>query len=340
MEKTQSGYPDELNQNNEASISESRSGSGKSTGRRSAGTKKRRKSVRTDAGRFLIAKLLALVCLVLVVFEGNVIYRLFSHQVGTSVEIMNSGNDAQTEGLLQDSADPDVAVSTKEASSTSGGNASVVALAGGGSDDVLPESPSTDSTPAVQSSEYIESSKVVPQRDPAVDDSYFNNAVFIGDSRMEGFRNSSGITQGTAGVGHPVVVEDTIIQFDIDIVSRMILSGIGLAANQHRAAQGRRSISDGIFLEFATVENRFFIPLDKDGSTLAERIRGIVARKRAVVERHRIVAQRSRLVGKPDGAAIAVCSRCQIISIKSAIFEGCAGLANLDSPSRTLIVGR
>ena len=203
MEKTQSGYPDELNQNNEASISESRSGSGKSTGRRSAGTKKRRKSVRTDAGRFLIAKLLALVCLVLVVFEGNVIYRLFSHQVGTSVEIMNSGNDAQTEGLLQDSADPDVAVSTKEASSTSGGNASVVALAGGGSDDVLPESPSTDSTPAVQSSEYIESSKVVPQRDPAVDDSYFNNAVFIGDSRMEGFRNSSGITQGTflTGVG-------------------------------------------------------------------------------------------------------------------------------------------
>ena len=203
MEKTQSGYPDELNQNNEASISESRSGSGKSTGRRSAGTKKRRKSVRTDGGRFLIAKLLALVCLVLVVFEGNVIYRLFSHQVGTSVEIMNSGNDAQTEGLLQDSADPDVAVSTKEASSTSGGNASVVALAGGGSDDVLPESPSTDSTPAVQSSEYIESSKVVPQRDPAVDDSYFNNAVFIGDSRMEGFRNSSGITQGTflTGVG-------------------------------------------------------------------------------------------------------------------------------------------
>jgi len=46
-------------------------------------------------------------------------------------------------------------------------------------------------------SEQLDSRAVVTEQAASVDDSYFSDAVFIGDSRMEGFRNSSGITQGT-----------------------------------------------------------------------------------------------------------------------------------------------
>ena len=44
--------------------------------------------------------------------------------------------------------------------------------------------------------------KIKKQATP-VDDSYFSDAVFIGDSRVEGFHMQSGITQGTflTGVG-------------------------------------------------------------------------------------------------------------------------------------------
>lgn len=203
MENTDSGRPDELIEKKEPSRTKSGSGSAR------RGQKRRR----ADAGRFLIARLLGLVCLVLVVFEGNVIYRLFSHRVGTSVEIMNNSNDAETEGLLQNSAGSDIAVSTKESSASTSGNATVVALAGGDIEENTRESSSDSSSSSsqtipTQSSESINSSKVVPQRDTAMDDSFFNNAVFIGDSRMEGFRNSSGITQGTFLTGVGLAVND------------------------------------------------------------------------------------------------------------------------------------
>lgn len=38
---------------------------------------------------------------------------------------------------------------------------------------------------------------IVKEAATPVDDSYFSDAVFIGDSRMQGFQNASGITQGT-----------------------------------------------------------------------------------------------------------------------------------------------
>lgn len=53
----------------------------------------------------------------------------------------------------------------------------------------------TESTSAGLSEELTNPS-VVPAAAESVDDSYFTDAVFIGDSRMEGFRNASGITQG------------------------------------------------------------------------------------------------------------------------------------------------
>jgi hypothetical protein len=105
----------------------------------------------------MIARLLVLVFLVLVVFEGNVVYRLFSHQVGTSVEIMHTGNSAQTEGLLQSSADSGIAVTTQEPASqepSSSGTASVVALAGGSGESAAVSSPASSSPePSAASSE-------------------------------------------------------------------------------------------------------------------------------------------------------------------------------------------
>lgn len=202
MEKTDSARSeDRIRKKNPSRTKAGASGRGQSQGRS--------RSIRADAGRFMIAKLLALVCLVLVVFEGNVIYRLFSHRVGTSVEIMNTGNSAETEGLLQNSAKPGIAVSTMEETPTTGGSSSVVALAGGGIiEDQAQTSASSSDAVQTQPSESISSSKVVPQRETAVDDSFFHNAVFIGDSRMEGFRNSSGITQGTFLTGVGLAVND------------------------------------------------------------------------------------------------------------------------------------
>jgi len=204
MEKTHSDKPDELTENRESGGTKTRTAAAKSR------SGKRRRPVRADAGRYLIARLLGLVCLVLVVFEGNVIYRLFTHRVGTSVEIMNSAGNAQTEGLLQDSAGSDVAHSTRESTPSSGGNASVVALAGGIVEDDDAQAVSVPSALPVQTqnSESIDDQKVLKARDQGVDDSFFNNAVFIGDSRMEGFRNSSGITQGTFLTGIGLAIND------------------------------------------------------------------------------------------------------------------------------------
>ena len=212
MEHTDSGIPDELAQNTDSSKSASDRGASSRTRRRT----RRRKA---DAGRYMIARLLVLVCLVLVVFEGNVIYRLFSHRVGTSVEIMNSKNEAQTEGILQNSADSDPAVSTMESSPSTGSNPAVAALAGGDLiEDAEDPSPAPSDQPAAeapavsqvqtQPSEAINSDKVVPLRETAVDDSFFRNSVFIGDSRMEGFRNASGITEGTFLTGVGLAVND------------------------------------------------------------------------------------------------------------------------------------
>ena len=144
----------------------------------------------------MIAQLLALVCLVLVVFEGKVMYTLFTHKVGNHIEVMSS-HDESSGG--EDSVES--TESTDNAPSGSSGNSSALGLAGAGSGGGT----STQSTAPAETSnpEAIDSPAVVLLQSSAVDDSYFSNSVFIGDSRMEGFRNSSGITQGSflTGVG-------------------------------------------------------------------------------------------------------------------------------------------
>jgi len=167
---------------------------GRSGKKRSSGGRGGRR--RADQGRFMIAQLLALVCLVLVVFEGKVMYTLFTHKVGNHIEVMSS-HDESSGG--EDSVES--TESTDNAPSGSSGGSSALGLAGAGSGGGT----STQSTAPAETSnpEAIDSPAVVLLQSNAVDDSYFSNSVFIGDSRMEGFRNSSGITQGSflTGVG-------------------------------------------------------------------------------------------------------------------------------------------
>ena len=66
------------------------------------------------------------------------------------------------------------------------------------------------------------SDALVPEQNIPIDDSYFSDAVFIGDSRMEGFRNQSGITQGTFLTGVGMNVTDIFTQKYIHLYNEQI----------------------------------------------------------------------------------------------------------------------
>lgn len=171
---------------------------------RKAGRSVRRK--KAEAGRYMIPQLLCLVCLVLVVFEGRMVSTLLTHRVSSDAPVMMedaSGN-----------ASSDTVESTEQQEGGAEGGASVLGLAGAGSGSGTAAVSETNAAES-RNPEYIDSPCVVPEQSDKVDDSYFSNAVFIGDSRMEGFRNSSGITQGTflTGIGLGISdMEKPIIQ--------------------------------------------------------------------------------------------------------------------------------
>lgn len=134
---------------------------------------KKRKPQKT--GRFL--NILILIFTVLVVFEGQLILNIASKggihkQVQDELNEVFSAKEFQTE-----------ASSESETGSSAGTPG-------------IPE----NITPFANTSRP---ECVVPAQSVPRDESYFSDAVFIGDSRVEGFRLQSGITQGTflTGVG-------------------------------------------------------------------------------------------------------------------------------------------
>lgn len=191
---------------------------------------KRRRRRRQDT---LVLKLLILVTLVLVVFEGRLIVTMFSHHSQmTAAKLAEESNGITavdgtiTESESEESQDADAAPAV-----TTGDSASPDAFLAG-----LPmnlgtpssgSSPQNDRLPTVSNPD---SAAIVPKTDPPVDDSYFADAVFIGDSRMEGFRNASGITQGrfftSVGMSLSSMTKDAIIQTaDGNITVAAALSG-------------------------------------------------------------------------------------------------------------------
>ena len=143
----------------------------------------------------LVLNLLIIMTLVLVVFEGRLVMTMITHrsvssQTNVTTETTGtpatggtlSGKDKKTSGTavsgnISGSATPDLTLAGLPANLGSSFTASTEAQ-------TLPTVSDPDS-PAI-----------VKKADSPVDDSYFSDAVFIGDSRMEGFRNASGITQG------------------------------------------------------------------------------------------------------------------------------------------------
>ena len=132
-----------------------------------------RKRKRQNPGRFL--NMLILIFIVLIVFEGNLLINIFQK------DGLKSQINSQIDELLADSRSKEKETETTVQTETP----------------AMTE-PQTEPVPV--------NSAIVPEQPVPVDDSYFSDAVFIGDSRMEGFRNQSGITQGTflTGVGMDV----------------------------------------------------------------------------------------------------------------------------------------
>lgn len=142
---------------------------------------RKRKPRRT--GRFL--NILLLVFAFLVVFEGRLIINIASrggihNQVQEQLDEIFSSKDFQQNEASAES----------ETSSESTRNNTTVPK---------------NITPFAQDSttSAINAKCIVKEQTTAVDDSYFSDAVFIGDSRVEGFHMQSGITQGTflTGIG-------------------------------------------------------------------------------------------------------------------------------------------
>lgn len=150
-------------------------------------TQKRRRRRRQDR---LVLNLLIIVTLVLVIFEGRLVITMIKQ--GASRDTIESEANPESEGKTggtdaKDSSDD----SSGQPSDTdsSGSLAGLPADAGSGASGSTPQA-------AVSTVADPDSPAIVKKTEPPVDDSYFSDAVFIGDSRMEGFRNASGITQG------------------------------------------------------------------------------------------------------------------------------------------------
>lgn len=151
-----------------------------------AKTKRKRKK-RHDS---LVLQLMILVAVVLVVFEGRLVVTMVTHRSSMKSSSVTDSTSAAAvqDGTLQTQASAAVAQS---GDSVLAGLPTVRAAAASASPtpETQPETHATTSDPS--------SSAIVPKADTPVDDSYFSDAVFIGDSRMQGFQNASGITQGT-----------------------------------------------------------------------------------------------------------------------------------------------
>ena len=134
---------------------------------------KKRKPRKT--GRFL--NILILIFTVLVVFEGRLIINIASRG-GIHKQVQDELNEVFSAKEFQ----------TEASSETETGSANAAPA--------IPE----NITPFANASQ---SECMVPVQATPVDESYFSDAVFIGDSRVEGFHLQSGITQGTflTGVG-------------------------------------------------------------------------------------------------------------------------------------------
>ena len=152
---------------------------------------KKRKLTPQERRRGLVINILTLIVLILLVFEGKSLISLFSSQSiqdrirQEESEVFAGANltEAQTETISEVSSEA-VTVASSDTDSEKATEAETdVAVA--------------DRFAGLPDGGDAYMDIVVPEQAIALDDSYFDDAVFIGDSRMQGFRNLSGITKGS-----------------------------------------------------------------------------------------------------------------------------------------------
>lgn len=160
---------------------------------------KRKRKKRRDS---LVLQLVVLVAAVLIIFEGKLVVTMISHRA-TMKESVTADAPAKTESKTMKRSDT---ADGTETESEQLQNVQVNIKAGKGHDTVLAGLPFAEGTAAAAEPDPLpqhetvthpDSQAIVREASAPVDDSYFSDAVFIGDSRMQGFQNASGITQGT-----------------------------------------------------------------------------------------------------------------------------------------------
>ena len=191
---------------------------------------KRRRKKRQDR---LVLNLLIIVTIVLVLFEGKLVVTMITHRsANTSSEAGEAEAKPASSGSVEkepESGDPSASAAGSGAGSMEASLAGLPQnISSSGSADAPAEGSGAGATLPTVSDPT--SSAIVPKSDTPVDDSYFADAAFIGDSRMEGFRNASGITQGrfftSVGMSLSSMSGDSVIQTaDGNITVAAALSG-------------------------------------------------------------------------------------------------------------------
>ncbi|MCC8106480.1 MAG: GDSL-type esterase/lipase family protein [Clostridiales bacterium] len=145
--------------------------------------RRRRKRRRSELA--FVLKLIITVALVIFVFEGRLIYTLFTFDSSGNHVAVETEGEAETEQR-----------ETEVSASVSGDAIYLAGLADAGYSSYETEA-ATEPLTEHDTVSNPDSTAIVREQEEPMDDSYFSDAAFIGDSRMEGFRNTSGIKQGT-----------------------------------------------------------------------------------------------------------------------------------------------
>ena len=161
-------------------------------------SEQKKKKRRNPTGRFL--HVLILVVAVLVIFEGRMVVNIITRhgvaeQISQQLDELFAGIKAET-SETEKSTEKKTDVVKNTAEDTVAG----LTLDSGTTTDTEASSSASDTSAAA--SGYVETGidhtnkQVVQKQATAIDDTYFADATFVGDSRLEGFRNQSGITTG------------------------------------------------------------------------------------------------------------------------------------------------
>lgn len=175
-------------------------------------TAKHRRPKRRDT---LVLRLLILVVLVLVIFEGRLIFTMITFRSSTDVTTAREDGDASSEGTITAQESSIKLPDDSDRTTLAGLSSHVTGTAVPTSSNPDTASSDPDTTSPASTVSNPSSPAIVKKAAKPVDDSWFRDAAFIGDSRMEGFRNASGITQGqfftSVGMSLSSMTNDAVI---------------------------------------------------------------------------------------------------------------------------------